>query len=185
MLFVSNDLPCRSHRKPCTLQDRLGPPRMIASLALQDRLAGAIASLESWVWVGGFCKIGSRLWVGFNSLKWFYGHRYELIGVALAYGCGLIDLVGLWFGFGWVWFVVGRWWRRWWWVFFFFFGCGWWWWVDVDMEVEVKRWNLSFLYEKVFVSMFCWWSFLSKIELNLNEFWIISEFWEMGIFVFV
>ena len=132
MLFVSNDLPCRSHRKPCTLQDRLGPPRMIASLALQDRLAGAIASLESWVWVGGFCKIGSRLWVGFSSLKWFYGHRYELIGVALAYGCGLIDLVGLWFGFGWVWFVVGRWWRRWWRVFFFFFwlwlvvvsGCG-------------------------------------------------------------
>ena len=33
--------------------------------------------------------------MGFSNLKWFYGHRYELIGVALAYGCGLIDLVGL------------------------------------------------------------------------------------------
>ncbi|KAK9988421.1 hypothetical protein SO802_028660 [Lithocarpus litseifolius] len=48
MLFVSDILPRRSHRKPYTLQDRLGPPRKIASPALQDRLAGAIASLESW-----------------------------------------------------------------------------------------------------------------------------------------
>ena len=174
---------------------------MIASPAPQDRLAGVIASLESWVWVGGFCKIGSGLWVGFGNLEWFYGHGYELIGVALAYGCGLIDLVGLWFGFGW-WvcdLVLGG--CDLWWadsggfasggdgggVFFFFFGCGWWWWVDVDMQVEVKRWTLSFLYKKifVFVLMFCWWSFLSKIELNLNEFGIIYEFWEMGIFVFV
>ena len=31
--------------------------------------------------------------MGFGSLEWFYGHGYELIGVALAYGCGLIDLV--------------------------------------------------------------------------------------------
>ena len=31
--------------------------------------------------------------MGFGSLEWFYGRGYELIGVALAYGCGLIDLV--------------------------------------------------------------------------------------------
>ena len=31
--------------------------------------------------------------MGFSSHEWFYGHGYELIGVALAYGCGLIDLV--------------------------------------------------------------------------------------------
>jgi len=43
--------------------------------------------------VGGFCKIGSGLWVGFGSLEWFYGRGYQLIGVAFAYECGLIDLV--------------------------------------------------------------------------------------------
>ena len=101
MLFVSNDLPRRSHRKPCNLQDHLGPPCMITSSALQDRLARAIASLESWVRMGGFSKIGCRLWVDFGSHEWFYGHGYELIVVALAYGCRLIDFVGLWFGFGW------------------------------------------------------------------------------------
>ena len=31
--------------------------------------------------------------MGFGSLEWFYGYGCELIGVALAYGCGLIDLV--------------------------------------------------------------------------------------------
>ncbi|KAL0012512.1 hypothetical protein SO802_007620 [Lithocarpus litseifolius] len=31
MLFVFDGLPRRSHRKPHTLQDRLGPPRKIAS----------------------------------------------------------------------------------------------------------------------------------------------------------
>ena len=31
----------------------------------------------------------------FGSHEWFYGHGYELIVVALAYGCRLIDLVGL------------------------------------------------------------------------------------------
>ena len=35
--------------------------------------------------------------MGFGGLEWFYGRGYELIGVALAYGCGLIDLVvGCW-----------------------------------------------------------------------------------------
>ena len=38
-------------------------------------------------------RIGSGLWVGFSSLKWFYGRGCELIRVALAYRCGLIDLV--------------------------------------------------------------------------------------------
>ena len=50
-----------------------------------------------WVWVdfGLGRRIGSGLWVGFGSLKWFYGRGCELIGVAWAwaYGCGLIDLV--------------------------------------------------------------------------------------------
>ena len=31
--------------------------------------------------------------MGFGCLEWFYGRGYELIGVTLAYGCGLIDLV--------------------------------------------------------------------------------------------
>ena len=31
--------------------------------------------------------------MGFGSLEWFYVCGCELIGVALAYGCGLIDLV--------------------------------------------------------------------------------------------
>ena len=31
--------------------------------------------------------------MGFSSLEWFYGYGCELIGVALAYRCGLIDLV--------------------------------------------------------------------------------------------
>ena len=35
--------------------------------------------------------------MGFGGLEWFYGRGYELIGVALAYGCGMIDLVvGCW-----------------------------------------------------------------------------------------
>ena len=54
-----------------------------------------------WVWVDLVWvvesdlgrRIGSGLWVGFGSLKWFYGRGCELIGVAWAYGCGLIDLV--------------------------------------------------------------------------------------------
>ena len=31
--------------------------------------------------------------MGFGSLEWFYGRGCELIWVALAYGCGWIDLV--------------------------------------------------------------------------------------------
>ena len=31
--------------------------------------------------------------MGFGNLEWFYVCGCELIGVALAYGCGLIDLV--------------------------------------------------------------------------------------------
>ena len=69
--------------------------------------------------------------MGFSSHEWFYGHGYELIGVALAYGCELIDLVVGCCGLchelrpcgGWMW-----------WAFFFFppivvCGCGgsgWW-----------------------------------------------------------
>lgn len=54
-----------------------------------------------WVWVDLVwvvesdlgCRIGSGLWVDFGSLEWFYGRGCELIGVDLAYGPGLIDLL--------------------------------------------------------------------------------------------
>ena len=114
----SNDLPCQSYRKPRTLQDRLGPPCKITSPALQDRLTKATASLESWIWVGGFWiwvggffKIRSRLWV----LNWFYGRGYVLIE-----GFGLWVWVD-WFG-SWLLWVV-PWVEAVWWVvsFFFFF----------------------------------------------------------------
>ena len=107
-LSHSNDLPCQSYRKPRTLQDRLGPPCKITSPALQDRLTKATASLESWIWVGGFFKIRSRL----SVLNWFYGRGYELIE-----GFGLWVWVD-WFG-SWLLWVV-PWVEAVWWVVSFF-----------------------------------------------------------------
>ena len=62
MLFLFDDLPRQSHHKPRTLQGCLGPSRMIASPALQDRLTRAIASEYEWV---GFVK--SNLGCGWVS----------------------------------------------------------------------------------------------------------------------
>ena len=79
--------------------------------AIQDRLTKATASPESWIWVGRFFKIRSRLWV----LNWFYGRGYVLIE-----GFGLWVWVD-WFG-SWLLWVV-PWVEAVWWVdsFFFFF----------------------------------------------------------------
>ncbi|KAF3946513.1 hypothetical protein CMV_027228 [Castanea mollissima] len=81
MLFVSDGLPRWSHCKPRTLQDHLGPPRKLASPEPSQALS------RGYEWVGFVKSDMGCGWVS-AALSGFMMCGYELIGVALAYGCG-------------------------------------------------------------------------------------------------